>query len=79
MAIMWMRLSQIRDFYLMGLNRKDEYEFLFGAEAAKLYEPEKPTLTGFIKFFRDFNISTHDLTILNDKNEVIKQINNIKK
>ncbi len=69
---MWTRLSELRSSYLMQLDRSSEIRAFFGEAALIGYESEKDSLSGFIKFCKNYKITGFNVAILGKNHKVIK-------
>lgn len=69
----WVRLSEIRKYYLHSLNNSDNFMALFGKEFHdKYYSQQYPSLKGFIIYFRNFKLDGFNVAIIGKKNKTIK-------
>jgi hypothetical protein len=68
----WIKIEEVKDFYLFGLDKSYEMKMLFGEESLKDYKCEQPSLIGFIKYFRDFKLPGFNTAIIGKNNIVIK-------
>lgn len=74
-ATHWIRLSELKQYYLMTLDDSMDILILFGKEALVDYKPAKPTLEGFIKYTKNFNIPGWKTAILGKNNSLLKITN----
>jgi len=77
-ATHWIRLSEIKQYYLASLDNSLELSFIFGKEEFdKLnYKPEEPTLQGLIKYCKEYNIPGWKSAILGKKSNNLLKITN---
>lgn len=76
-ATHWIRLSELKQYYLMTLDDSLDLMFLYGKEEFEKmnYKPEEPTLQGLIKYCKNFNIPGWRTAILGKNNNLLKITN----
>lgn len=76
-ATHWIRLSELKQYYLMTLDDSIDLMMLFGKEGFEKmnYKPKEPTLEGLIKYCKNFNVPGWKTAILDKNNNLLKITN----
>jgi len=74
-TIHWIRLFEIKQYYLASLDLSIEIKAYFGEEALIGYKPQQPTLQGLINYCKNYNVSGWKSVIIGKNNKLLKITN----